>query len=246
MNALDRLTEGRARFARLLKALLARNRLSHAGLKAFHDWAEPDQRTWLSTSQISGLRTSKLRAPGPRAFDSLGQINLRLAQLLRVDAPAVRTLTPLPPGLPSDLKHLADSAWFAPRPDTGLPMDAGDLFLVWLGRLDPQVEDRGYSDREARAVCERLALLVQAWLADRSLLPSNGRTQIEEFYAPTASSAKERIWTALMGGAALGGEELAEVEDSVRSLLGRLSTGARELSPYEWDRWVAGAEPPRT
>lgn len=238
MNALDRLSEGRARFARVLKALLNRNRLTHATLKELHDWAEPQQRTWLSTSQMSGIRTSRLKAPGPRAFDSMGQINLRLAQLAGVDAPQTRRLDPLPSVLPASLAHLRGEAWFAPRPDSGLPMTAGDLFEVWIGRLDPEIEESGYSDRQARAICERVGLLAQAWLADRSLLPTQGRPEIEARYPVDSKIRRERLWTALMGGTALKGEQLLEEEEALRELVGKLSPRGEALSPEEWSRWA--------
>lgn len=238
MNALDRLSKGRAAFARVLKALLIRNRLTHASLKEFHDWAEPEQRTWLSTSQISGLRTSKLSAPGPRAFDSVGRVNLRLAQIAGYDCPSVRALEPLPPGLPPNVKHLAEEAWFARRPDNGLPMTAGDLFEVWIGRLDPELEDSGYSDRQARAICERIGLLAQSWLADRSLLPTQGRPEIEARYPVESRARRDRLWTALMGGASLKGDQLLEEEEALRELVGRLSGGEEPLSVDEWSRWT--------
>ena len=230
--------------SKVLKALLQRNKLSHATLKVFHDWAEPGQRTWISTSQMSGLRTGKLKAPGPRAFDSLGQINLRLAQLAGVDSPQVRLLSDLPIGLPNEVKHLRESAWCARRPDDGSPMDAGDLFLVWLGRLDPEIQEIGYSDREARAICERIALVAQAWLAERSLLPSQGRSQIEDLSPIESRVDKEKLWSALMGGPALTGDELATLESSVRALVGRLSPSGEPLTERDWDRWVSGGPLP--
>jgi hypothetical protein len=240
MKALERLEEGRARLARVLKTLLSKNALSHAALKTFHDWAEPDQRTWISPSQMSGLRTSRLKAPGPRAFDSLGQINLRLAQIAGVDCPDVRRLSDLPPVLPPEVKRLRESAWCARRPDNGLPMNAGDLFLVWLGRLDPELDEVGYSDREARAVCERLALVAQAWLHDQDLLPSQGRREIEERCPPNSQARRDRLWNALMGGSALTGVELAEEEEAVRALVGRLSPKSEPLTSNEFERWIAG------
>lgn len=236
-TAVDRLETGRALFARLLKTLLNRNAFTHADLKAFHDWACPGARTWLSTSQISGLRTQKLKAPGPRAFDALGQINLRLAELAGSTSPDARDLQPLGP-LPSSLKRVESTAWFASHPRSRLPLTAGDLFMVWLGRLDPELEDDSYSDRQARAICERLAIHVQGWMLQQGLLPINAREQIESIYPVASQSRRDRLWSMLMAGSPLNGEQLLAERDDLMQLLGALSCG-RPITVQEWDRWIA-------
>lgn len=239
LTPVERLGSGRAALARALKRLLTRNSLSHADLKSFLDWAEPDQRTWLSTSQISGLRTQKLIAAGPRVFDSFGQVNLRLAQLAGHQSPRVRALSPLPPGgLPASVKHLRDAAWFLSNPATGQAMAQGDLFEVWLGRLDPDIADEGYSDREARAICERVALLAQGWLAQNGMLPSQGRPALEKWYKGSSKARRDRLWTTLMGGTALKGEDLVSQQDDLMALIGGIAHG-QPLTLQQWDRWLS-------
>jgi hypothetical protein len=241
VNPLDRVAAGRANFARLLKTLLSKNNLTHSGLKQFHDWALPDQRAWLSTSQLSGVRTQKLQALGPRCFDSLGMVNMVLADMAGVDWARRSEVPKLPKVLPSDLKHLSESAWFVQHPHTHMPMSVGDLFEVWVGRLDPGLQEAGYSDRQARAICERVALTAQAWLMEQGKLPSQAREEIENICDLPSKSRRERLWASLMGVAPLKGDQLAEDAEHLRKLMGVLQGADQALSESEWDRWVAGS-----
>lgn len=243
MSSTDRLDSGKEALSRCIKALLLRNTLTHSELKAFHNLVSPDCTTWLSTSQISGIRTGTYKAPGPRVLDSLGQINLRLAQLAGHQSPEVRELGPCPP-LGDSLARLKESPWFLTHPSSGLPMTAGDLFMVWVGRIKPDLPTVSYSDRQARSICERLALEAQGGLMERGILPSKARPAIEAEYAAEFSQRqRDAVWATLMGATSLTGEQLIDLRPALSAAFGSLRVG-RPLSDAEFDRWAQSGSLP--
>ena len=225
-NGVARLEQGRRVFSRGIKALLVRNDLSHSELKLLSHWANPTTPSWLSTSQISYLRTGRLRSIGPRTLDAMGQLNLHLAALAGNDSPDVVKLQPLQP-LPNSLKDRLASPFFLRHPDTGLAMNAGDMALVWLGRLRPaELSDASVSRREAQRISEGLSLWLQQWCADNGLLLNQGMPQILADYPSSERSRLERLKAVAAGLTVFEPEQLNEEAEALRVLLERLNGGS--------------------
>lgn len=245
-----RFVEGRSRLATVVRLLLAENDLSHADLEAFYRWACPETPTWLNKSQVSTLRNAKLPKPGPQLFDALAQINLRMAQLAGNTSPMVQALDDRGP-LPSELKHLRDGAFWVPNPQTNQPMDVGDLFRVYVGRLElsgslweelPEV----YTDAEAAQISGHLGLWFQQRLLKDGKTLLEGNPLLMELY-PAAKDAKrlKRLQLVLGGHEVYTSKDLNEERDALRFLTGKLERGSA-FSVREFDRWCHHALPPRS
>jgi hypothetical protein len=86
---------GLAMFTSAFRQLMARNGLSTQNVEDLANWAYPGQRSWLGSGQISMLRNGQYLRPGPKIFDSLGQLKLALAWFAgcdRGEAPAMAKL----------------------------------------------------------------------------------------------------------------------------------------------------------
>jgi hypothetical protein len=242
-----RFVEGRNRLARVVRLLLAENQLSHSDLETFYRWACPDTPTWLNKSQVSTLRNAKLPKPGPQLFDALSQINLRLAKLAGSNADLVQELDDRGP-LPPDLKHLAGTAFFMVNPQTQQPMEVGDLFRLYVGRLE--MKDQAwddlpavYTDDEAAQISYRLALWFQKTAAAQDRVAMEFRPQFIEAYPYAADDRRrERLWRVLMGTETLNAKELSEEREALRFTVGKLERGTA-LTVREFDRWCHGALP---
>ena len=236
-----RFVQGRKRLAGVVRLLLDDNQLSHADMVELYRWAAPDTGTWLSTSQLSTLRNAKLPKPGPQLFDVLGEVNLRLAQLAGDDSPAVRKLSDAGP-LPTNLRRLRDEPpFFLKNPETGLAMDAGDLFRLFIGRLEFDDDRLGMdalvkSDEIARRLSEDLAMWAQRWMLGQGLLLTEAKGKILNAYEVADPKRQQRLWSVLLKERAFTGQELTEELDGLRFLVGRLERGSA-LSHREFDNW---------
>jgi hypothetical protein len=236
-----RFVKGREKLAGVLRLLLEENRLSHAEMVELYRWSCPDTKTWLSTSQLSSLRNAKLPKPGPQLFDCLGEINLRLAQLAGDDSPEVKALED-PGPLPTNLKRLRDAPpFFIQNQLTRLAMDAGDLFRLYIGRLDYEDArlDRDAlvkSDQEAGRISHDLATFVQQWQVEQGVLLMDVKGKVLASYGVADPKRQDRLWSVLLGESRYTGKELAEETDALRFLVGRLARGSA-LTHREFDRW---------
>jgi hypothetical protein len=222
-NGVARLERGRRVFSKAIKTLLVRNDLSHAELKTLSAWANPGASSWLSTSQISYLRTNRMKSIGPRTIDALGQLNLHLAHLAGDDSPDVTAL-PKPPPLPTVFAGRLEHPWFLRAETTGLAMNAGDLYQVWLGRMAPlELSEGGISQREARQISERLAVFVQQWCANSGLLMVQGMPKLMASYPVTQKARQDRLRMVLAGLDVYTAEELQDEQEALAQLLAVLA-----------------------
>lgn len=220
-------------FGQFLKTLLRRNDLSHQALKDLHESIDPNKSSWLSTSQISVLRQGKAAAPGPKVLDALGQVNLCLAALDGVETEGLDVAYDAKM-LPASCKHLAAHRWFAVCNDTGRPMNAGDLFMLWLGRSSVADLDEGFTDATARAVCQKVSLTYQDWLR------REGRTPYEEMdFLETCCENPKELAAVLLLGKSLSGSEMPEQSACFRRVLARCVGEDGVLGEGAWARFVA-------
>lgn len=240
--------QGRDRLALVVRLLLEQNGLSHSDMQAFFRWCCSDTPTWFNRSQISTIRNSKLPKPGPQIFLGIAEINLRLAQLAGDDSPMVQELEPRGP-LPADLKHLANpdhKPFYVVNPKTGFPMDEGDLFKLFCGRIEMDGErwekmPAVYDDDEASQISGQMAVWAQRWMAKRNLIPLEGRSELLKAYPPTDPKRIERLWNVVLGQSRWKGRELRDEADALRFMVGTMERGSA-YSIREFDRWCRGQE----
>lgn len=239
-----RFVKGRDMLALVVKLLLEENGLSHSDMQDLYRWACPDTPTWLSRSQISTLRNSKLPKPGAQLFLGLAAVNLRLAQLAGDDSPMVKALSPAGP-LPPNLARLReDKPWFIVNPQTGMPCDEGDLFRLYCGSLEIEEERWNrmkmlYSDRDAAEISTQLALWAQRWMVKQGLIPLEGRSKIMNAYPNKQSKRQDKLWEVILGQSKWTGEEIRQEIDGLRFLVGTIEKGSA-FTIREFDRWCRG------
>lgn len=180
-------------------------------------------------------------------FWALGQVNLRLAQLAGSEAPAVQALEPLGP-LPSSLKRLADEKpFYMSNPETGLPVDLGDLCKLFCSEL--KISDSAweelpamFDDQEAARVSRRMAIWAQHWMVKQGLIPVEAQEgMIEAYGVVTDFKRQEKLWQVILGLSRWSGPELGEERDALRFFIGELEDG-KALSIRQFDRWAKGEE----
>jgi len=220
-HGLDRLASGIVMFSRGVRMLLARNNLTHEQLVKVSQWANPWGMTWLSTSQVSYLRTGQLKKAGPQTIDALGQLNLRLAQAAGVSCPAVAELPDFGP-IPGTL-GLPEEPFYLRHPVSHEPLDAGGLYLVWLGRLVPEAMDEGHiSDMEGRRLSGNLSRIVQAWARDRKLTIAQALEQALTAYGVVEEGRRQRLRAVVVGFEVFSGEDLDRELPALGAMLGAL------------------------
>jgi len=220
-HGLDRLAGGIVMFSRAVRMLLARNNLTHEQLVKLSQWSNPWGMTWLSTSQVSYLRTGQLKKAGPQTIDALGQVNLRLAQAAGAVSPGVDNLPDFGP-LPSTL-GLPDEPFFLRHPDSHEPLDAGGLYLVWIGRLTPEAIEEGHiSDMEGRRLSGNLSRIVQGWARDRKLTIGQALEQALTAYGVVEESRRQRLKSVVVGFEVFTGAELDQELPALGAMLGAL------------------------
>jgi len=218
---LDRLAGGIAVFSRGVRMLLARNGLTHEQMVKLSQWANPWGMTWLSTSQVSYLRTGQLKKAGPQTIDALAQVNLRLAQAAGISCQAVDDLPDFGP-IPSTL-GLPAEPFCLRHPGSHDPLDAGGLYQVWIGRLVPEsLEEGGISDMEVRRLSANLSRIVQAWARDRKVTIGDALEQALTAYGVTEERRRQRLRSVVVGFEVYSGGDLDQELPVLGAMLGAL------------------------
>jgi hypothetical protein len=229
---LDRLAGGIAVFSRWVRMLLARNGLTHEQMVKLSQWANPWGMTWLSTSQISYLRTGQLKKVGPQTIDALAQVNLRLAQAAGIKCPAVDQLLDFGP-MPGSL-GLPPEPFCLRQPESHDPLDAGGLYLVWIGRLVPEsLEEGGISDMEARRLSANLSRIVQAWARDRKVTFGEAMERALTAYGVAEEKRRQRLRMVVVGFESFTGADLDQELPALGAMLGALDGGDEAIEPND-------------
>lgn len=227
---LDRLAAGIQTTSKAIRMLLYRNDLTHNEMVQLCRWSNPWGETWLSTSQVSYLRTAGLKKAGPQTMDALGQLNLRLAQAAGDKSPLVLELPDFGPMPPKP--RLPEEPFFLRHPQSREPLDVGGLFQMWVGRLIPEgLEADGHiSDMEARRLSAVVSQIVQAWARDNRLTIGQALERAVEFYDVDDSRRENRLKSVVVGFEVFLGEELSEELADLGKLLGGLD-GSGPIAP---------------
>lgn len=216
----QRMASGIATFSKALKMLLARNNLTHEELVALSKWANPWGQTWLSTSQISYLRTGVLKKAGPQTLDALAQVNLRLAQAAGDNSTIVQALPDFG-AMPSEVRP--EDPWFLRHPGSRDPLDTGGLFMIWIGRLLPEgLADSHISDMEARRLSGNIERIVQGWARDRRLTLKEALDVAIEAYGAKEERKRQKLKSVICGFEIYSGEEFTQELPAFGAMLGVL------------------------
>lgn len=220
-HGIDRLNAGVQTTSKAVRMLLGKNNLTHEELVRFSKWANPWGETWLSTSQVSYLRTATLQKAGPQTLDALAQVNLRLAQAAGDRSPLVRELFDFGP-MPAKIQ-LPEEPYFLRHPDSREPLDVGGIYQMYVGRLTPEgLEDSHISDMEARRLSGNISSIVQAWARDRRLLFAAAVDQAVDAYDVPDRKRNARLKSVIAGFDVFSGEDLADELADLGKMLGVL------------------------
>jgi len=223
----QRLANGITTFSQALKMLLGRNNLTHEELVALSRWANPWGQTWLSTSQISYLRTGVLKKAGPQTLDALGQVNLRLAEAAGYQVDGLPDFGPMP----SEVRP--EYPWYLRQPVTHEPLDTGGLYLIWIGRLRPDGLDEGHiSDMEARRLSGNLERIVQGWARDQRLTLNEALDVATAAHGATDKRRQQKLKAVICGFEVYSGDEFTEELPAFGAMLGAMDN-VDPLAPTE-------------
>lgn len=220
----ERMAQGIITFSKAMRMLLSRNDLTHEKFVEFSQWANPWGQTWLSTSQVSNLRTGQLKKAGPQTLDCIGQINLRLAEIAGDQNQQVLELPDF--GImPASFKP--KEPYFLKHPVNAKPLDAGGLFMMWIGRLQPEGIGSGHiSDKEARKLSQNIERIVQAWARDRRITLRDAMDAIVIGYGVEDDARQKKLKNVICGFDAYSGEELGEELHAIGEMLGMIDSTA--------------------
>ncbi|MEA5473609.1 hypothetical protein VB716_05170 [Synechococcus sp. CCY9201] len=144
------------------------------------------------------MRTARVKKIGPETLDSLAQANLALARLAGCDwieTHFADGLGPLPQGLPGLLKM----PFFLENPKTGLPIDAGNLFMVSLGLLVLEgIGAQSLSQRDSKELSELLSEYVRQWCSIKDIPPLMVIPQLVMKYPVKEMHRKEMLLRVLL------------------------------------------------
>jgi hypothetical protein len=223
----QRLANGITTFSQALKMLLGRNNLTHEELVALSRWANPWGQTWLSTSQISYLRTGVLKKAGPQTLDALGQVNLRLAEAAGCQVDGLPDFG----SMPSEVRP--EYPWYLRQPNTHEPLDTGGLYLIWIGRLRPDGLDEGHiSDMEARRLSGNLERIVQGWARDQRLTLNEALDVATAAHGATDKRRQQKLKAVICGFEVYSGDEFTEELPAFGAMLGAMDN-VDPLAPTE-------------
>jgi hypothetical protein len=135
---------------------------------------------------------------------------------------------------PIKLRDKLGSPFYLRNPDTGLPMTAGDLYMVWLGRMHPEgIELDDFTRQEALEISKAISTTVQQWCVDRGVLLMVAMPSILNAYPVKSGPRVERLKMVVTGLVAYEPEQLKEethaLAEMLQSLVGSDSIKDRAL-----------------
>lgn len=218
---LDRLNAGVQTTSKAVRMILGRNGMTHEDLVRFSKWCNPWGETWLSTSQVSYLRTATLKKAGPQTIDAFAQCNLRLAQAAGDRSPIVRALADFGP-LPTQIE-LPNEPFYLRHPDSREPLDVGGIYLMYVGRLTPEgLEDGHISDMEARRLSANISSIVQTWARDKRMMFGDAVERAILAYDVDEKRRNTRLKAVIAGFEVYSGQDLADELPDLGRMLGAL------------------------
>ena len=188
---------GRGNFTTVLNFML--QDVSHPEMALLADWAT-NEAGCLHTSQMSHLRNQKMRMLGVKSLDALGRINTS-AHAFKTDRSGVfrkldtATTTPR-------IEEILERFDPVIHPDTGAPLDAGGLMMVYLGYLElPElVPAKAVEDADMASAAKKIGGWVEELLEERGLKFRDGLALIKDKW--TGSDAGRDLFCQVVAGMA--------------------------------------------
>lgn len=201
----ERRERGRAHFTALLSHLLTD--VSHPEMAALADWAL-NETGCLHTSQLSHLRNAKMRMLGVKSLDALGAINSCAHEFQQDRSGKFRKM-----GTAQTTARIEEVlARYKPaiHPETGEPLSAGDLMMVYLGYLQIDLPGLdGADEKRWSEAAQNLGAWVEDLMAERGIRMRDGVAQIKQVWTGT-DSQRDHFCFAVSGMADFKPEELAD------------------------------------
>lgn len=206
----ERREAGRAYFTKVLTHVLAN--ISHPEMAALADWAT-NEPGCLHTSQLSHLRNAKMRMLGVKSLDALGRINEcawafhndRRGQFKAMGT--AQTTVKIEQCLERYVPVL--------HPDSGRPINAGDLMMIYLGylKLDLPGDDPVAAARWGSVAAE-LGHWFEALLEERDVRFRDAVKIIDSAWSGT-NSQKLKLVAVLSGLDDYSADEVAEAWSAI-------------------------------
>jgi hypothetical protein len=212
----QRREEGRSHFTSILSFML--NDVSHPEMALLADWAT-NEPGCLHTSQLSHLRNQKMRMLGVKSLDSLGRINTS-AHALKTDRKgAFRKMDTA--STTARIEEIVERFDPVLHPETGEPLDAGDLMMVYLGylQLPNLVPSAAVDEKEMAAAAKKIGGWVEALIEERGLKFRDGLQLIKDKW--TGSDSGRDLFCQVVAGMA---------DYNAEQLRGELETIAQTVS----------------
>lgn len=167
---------GRSHFTAVLSFML--QEVSHPEMALLADWATNEEGC-LHTSQLSHLRNQKMRMLGVKSLDALGRINIS-AHAYKTDKAAFRALDTA--STTARIEEILERFDPVMNPETGKPLDAGGLMMVYLGYLElPElVPAASVSDVAIANAAKKIGGWVEELLEEKGLKFRDGLALIKD------------------------------------------------------------------
>ncbi len=168
---------GRSLFTSVLGFML--KDVSHPEMALLADWAT-NEPGCLHTSQLSHLRNQKMRMLGVKSLDALGRINTS-AYAFRTDRKGafrkLDTATTTP-----RIEEILERFDPIMNPNSGKPLDAGDLMMVYLGylQLPELVPAESVGDKALSLAASKIGGWVEELITERGLKFRDGLQLIKD------------------------------------------------------------------
>lgn len=195
---------GRAHFTKVLTLMLAN--VSHPEMAALADWAT-NEPGCLHTSQLSHLRNAKMRMLGVKSLDALGRIN-QCSDAFKNDRATYKTMgTAQATAKIEEILERYESVF---HPDTGAPLNAGDLMMIYLGYLELDLPGAS-PEQEKRwsEAADKLGKFYEDLIEQRGIRFSDSRTEVQNNWTGTDAQLTKFI-SAVAGIADYSSEDLSD------------------------------------
>ena len=175
----ERREDGRAYFTTCLGRLL--QEVSHPEMAALADWAL-NEAGCLHTSQLSHLRNAKMRMLGVKSIDALGAINVAAFRFKTDRHGSFKELNTAQ--TTARIEEILER--FEPLlvPETGDPVNAGDLMMIYLGYL--KLDLPGLTEEETKSwdvAADKLGPWIEDLLEEKGIRLRDGVSQVKSAWA---------------------------------------------------------------
>lgn len=206
---------GRGHFTAVLSFML--KDVSHPEMALLADWAT-NEPGCLHTSQLSHLRNQRMRMLGVKSLDALGRINIS-AHAFKTDRKgAFRSLDTA--STTTRIEEILDRFDPVLNPETGEPLDAGGLMMVYLGYLElPElVPAEAIEDAALAAAAKRLGGWVEDLLEEKGLKFRDGLALIKAKW-PGSNDGRDQFCQVVAGMADYTTEQLRTDLDNIAATI---------------------------